>query len=596
MNAQVPSERTRLTLWWFPVAVLIIGATLTAIAAVAFAASSDARARMRFEGAVIDAQEDVGARLDAYVALLRGGSALFAVRSNVTRMEWHAFVDRLRLPEYYPGVQGIGFSSRMKADEVDSWIDRIRKDGATNFAIRPTGIRPEYHAIIFLEPLDQRNQAAIGYDMFSETTRRNAMERAWMTGNAAASGKVRLVQEIEGPEQAGFLIYLPIYQGGASPRGLEDRQDSLVGFVYSPFRADDFFAGIFGTFNPLQIALEVFDGSERKTAARLHISPSATQLRAESHRPRFEAIRTLEVAGGKWTLVYSSTKAFEETTFRWLTPMIAAVGLILTLVLFQFACKELRARTAVERSAAELEQKVNERTSQLSQTVTELEAFSYSISHDLRAPLRAIQGFSQILIGEVDGHGNLRPEAREYLKRITNAAARMDRLIQDVLNYSQVARSELTMGRVEMNPLVHEIIDSYPMLQPPAAKIEFVGTLPAVTGNEALLTQCVSNLLGNAVKFVAPGVEPHVRIWADSKSGSDYVRIYFRDNGLGIEREDQEKIFEIFQRLHRHYDGTGIGLSIVKKSVERMGGKVGLESEPGKGSTFWLDLKRAAQP
>ena len=131
------------------------------------------------------------------------------------------------------------------------------------------------------------------------------------------------------------------------------------------------------------------------------------------------------------------------------------------------------------------------------------------------------------------------------------------------------------------------------MFHPSAATIELKGSFPAVLANEAVLTQCFSNLLGNAVKFVAPGVRPRVEISSQSVASGRRARLFFKDNGIGIEPAAQGKIFGIFERLSNQYEGTGIGLAIVKKGVERMGGTVGLESAPGRGSTFWLELERA---
>ena len=165
----------------------------------------------------------------------------------------------------------------------------------------------------------------------------------------------------------------------------------------------------------------------------------------------------------------------------------------------------------------ELERRVAERTATLAETISDLEDFSHSITHDLRAPLRAIRSFAQILGEECLSCG--RPKAQEHIQRITSAAGRMDKLIQDVLQYSRLARSELRLGPVDVQALLRGIIETYPSFQPPQVEIQIEGTLPRVLGNEAALTQCFSNLLGNAIKFVAPGTRPKVRVWAEP-SGS----------------------------------------------------------------------------
>lgn len=237
-----------------------------------------------------------------------------------------------------------------------------------------------------------------------------------------------------------------------------------------------------------------------------------------------------------------------------------------------------------------LEQLVEERTAKLRETVGELEAFSYSIAHDMRAPLRAMQGFSQLLQEE---YGEQIGQGKDYLRRIAASASRLDALIQDVLNYSKIVRAELLLTPVNTEELMLEILESYPNLQTPNVDIELISPIPAVLANPAALTQVFSNLLGNAVKFVEHGRKPKVRVWAEPASNG-FIRIWFEDNGIGIPKEAQDRIFVMFQRLNPpgEYEGTGIGLTIVRKAVERMGGKVGLESGPERGTRFWIELKQ----
>ncbi len=241
------------------------------------------------------------------------------------------------------------------------------------------------------------------------------------------------------------------------------------------------------------------------------------------------------------------------------------------------------------RSREQLERMVEERTENLKASVAELEAFSYSISHDMRAPLRAMLGFSEILQEEYGPE--LDEQANRFLHRIRAASARMDHLIQDVLSFSRISRGELPMEPTDPLVLIRELIESYPNLRASQIGILLPQEMPLVLANSAALTQCVSNLLGNAVKFVEAGVKPVVRISAQVASGR--VKIWFKDNGVGIKEEDSRRIFEIFQRVDRSHEGTGIGLAIVKKAAERMGGTVGVESKPGQGASFWLDLQAA---
>jgi two-component system CheB/CheR fusion protein len=239
--------------------------------------------------------------------------------------------------------------------------------------------------------------------------------------------------------------------------------------------------------------------------------------------------------------------------------------------------------------AGELEGQVQARTGELRESIGELEAFSYSVSHDMRAPLRAMQGFAQLLLKNHEA--TLDARSVDQLRRINESAARLDALIGDVLTYSRLLRSEIVLQPVDLDELVRRVIATYPQLQA-NADIAIEGKLPAVLANEASLTQVVSNLLTNAVKFVAPGTEARVRVRAEEIEGD--VRLWIEDNGIGIDPRDHERIWTIFTRIGRakDYDGTGIGLAIVRKAIERMQGTIGLESALGQGSRFWFWLHK----
>lgn len=242
-----------------------------------------------------------------------------------------------------------------------------------------------------------------------------------------------------------------------------------------------------------------------------------------------------------------------------------------------------------KRAEAELELRVEERTARLKAALADLEAFSYTISHDLRAPLRSMRGYAEFL---VEDHGRaLDEEARGYLQKIVESGEHLDRMIRDVLTYTRVSKGLVPLETVELGSLLAGMLERYPHFTGENLRVELAPDLPKVRGNEALLTQCFSNLIGNALKFVPPERKPHVRIRAETREGR--ARVWVEDNGIGIAPEDRGRIFGIFERLHAAtaYEGTGIGLSIVRRAVEKMGGAIGVESERGEGSRFWIELE-----
>jgi PAS domain S-box-containing protein len=266
---------------------------------------------------------------------------------------------------------------------------------------------------------------------------------------------------------------------------------------------------------------------------------------------------------------------------------------------------EARIRVLVET----LEKRVEQRTDELNQANAQLlnvnrelkeaneqlEAFSYSVAHDLRAPLRSIQGFSDALAE--DYNDTLESTALNYLQRITKAAARLELLIDDLLSYSRLARMELPLSAVSLDRVIGEVMANLGVqLQETGAAVDVAPELPFVRANKAACMQIFQNLMSNAVKFARPGVQPSIRIWAETWHAgygeTTFARIWIEDNGIGIPREQLQRIFKPFERLHgmSEYPGSGIGLAVVDKTVRRMGGRCGVESEVNAGSRFWVEL------
>jgi signal transduction histidine kinase len=286
----------------------------------------------------------------------------------------------------------------------------------------------------------------------------------------------------------------------------------------------------------------------------------------------------------------------------WLEQPIEPSALVAAVrVVFHTQRRQTQRRTRTPRPAdasanavQALELRVQELLAQLKETSEQMDAFTYSVSHDLRAPLRAIRGFAQAL---VEDYGRLLDTTgRDYLKRMEEGAERLDLLIQDVLQLSRLGRSQISFGPVELDACLDRALQPLQdQILAANARIEIHQPLPVVVAHDPTLQQVLRQLVSNAVKFVEPSVQPHVRIWSTPSGGN--VRLWIADNGIGIAPAYHQRIFGVFERLHSTdaYPGTGIGLAIVSKAMARLGGRVGLASAPKTGSQFWIELPAAIQ-
>lgn len=259
--------------------------------------------------------------------------------------------------------------------------------------------------------------------------------------------------------------------------------------------------------------------------------------------------------------------------------------------LISYLAGRLHQRSAdLEAEQKRLEATVTERTEHLERALKDMEAFSYSVSHDLRAPMRSILGYAEVLIEE--HAASLRPDARGHLERIRVAATRLDQLTTELLALAKVSGTKIETRAIALREAVGGVVESSARWGSADVSITYEGCQHTVLGNHTLLNQVVQNLLENAVKFVAPDVKPRIRLW--SEAHGNVVRLWIVDNGIGIAPADQQRLFHLLERApNQGYHGTGIGLAIVERAVAKMEGRVGVESELGNGSRFWIELARA---
>lgn len=286
-------------------------------------------------------------RMQDHVRVLDGGAGLFAASEQVSRREWHDYLQALRLETTRPAILGVGFALMVDPAERARHEAQIRAEGFPAYSIHPSGDRPVFSAVIYLEPLSADNRLALGYDMFSEPVRREAMMRARDTGEPAMSGKVILVQGGKHANQPGFLIYRPIYRNGAPVDSLEARRAALVGFVYTPFRAQDVIGHIFKS-SIADVELEVFDGPGRPENLLYRSEPRPREAR---HVKDLEAV----IAGHPWLLRIRSSTEFEALTQTAPPPLMLLGGMTFSLMLFALIYMQGLHTRRMEATARELE-------------------------------------------------------------------------------------------------------------------------------------------------------------------------------------------------------------------------------------------------
>jgi signal transduction histidine kinase/ActR/RegA family two-component response regulator len=562
--------------------VLAAGLALTALVVSVLFVSAREHDRATFAANARTAQDAVVARIETSIALLRGAAGLFASQQEQVTVEgFRAYMARVALREQYPGILGIGFSRRLAPGEVDAFVASARAQGHAGFRVWPAEPRDEVHAIAFLEPTDERNRAALGYDMATNPVRRAAMDRARDTGRAAASGIVELVQEIDVRKQPGFLLYLPVYRGGATPASVDERRAQLFGFAYAPIRIGDFLSTAFQREQAPGLTFVVrHGGADDAPVIYEHEAADA------GDGPRFMLRTSADVAGQPWLFEFRSADTLAGSFA--VPGLVGAAGVALSVALAALLWRGARARAAIE--AAFAREQAARAQFELASRIKD--DFLATLSHEMRTPLSAIVGWAAVLrmggLAEADRIAGI--------EAIDRNAKAQSRLIEDLLDMNRVMTGKLglKLQRIDVATVVEEAIDAVlPSAQ--AKGVAFVRRDPSapllVRADPARLRQVIWNLLTNAVKFTPRGGEVRVTL----EAAGDRARIVVADTGEGIHADFLPHVFDRFAQadstMTRHHGGLGLGLAIVRELVALHGGEVSASSPgPDQGSTFVVEL------
>jgi signal transduction histidine kinase len=465
--------------------------------------------------------------------------------------------------------------------------------------------RPEYVVVSYIEPR-AGNEQALGYDASSDPARFDALQRARDSGWAIATGRLTLVQEAG--RRFGLLIFQPIYSHGPPPSTVEERRQRLLGYATGVFRLGDMIEASLQGAERNGITLRIEDEEAPAGQRLLYNSQGETDPtldHAAGNNPsRMHWDTTIELADRRWALRLAPTLGYlaaRQSLQPWMvlvggllfTSLLGAFLLIVTgrSVLIEHVVAERTAElsqtnAALAREIADreqAEQALRQTAAELAQSNAELAQFAYVASHDLQEPLRAVTGCVQLL--QQRYCDQLNAPAHELIAHAVTGAIRMHTLIHDLLAYSRVGTRGESLQLTDCAAVLNEVLANLEISICESGAVVTAAPLPTVMVDPAQLRQVFQNLIGNALKFRGEA-PPRIHIGAEHEGGEWVFAVC--DNGIGIHPQYFERIFQVFQRLHtqRKYEGSGIGLAICKKIVERHSGRIWVTSEPGKGATF----------
>jgi signal transduction histidine kinase len=595
------------------VAVPLVGAFALAVGVFVYTSGQEReRQQLTFERQAESIAYILDGHFDRYLEVLRSIARFYASSREVQRAEFHTFVHGALA--HQPGIQALSWDRHVPDTLREAFEEAVRQEGGADFQISEQDAqgqmvratrRPEYVVVSYIEP-HAGNEKALGYDAASDPVRLEALQRARDSGRAIATGRLMLVQETG--RQFGLLIFQPIYSHGPPPTTVEERRQRLRGYATGAFRIGDMIEVPLSAAERNGIMLRIEDEAAPAGQRLLYDSQGETGptlYDAFGHTPsRMHWDTTLELADRRWTLRLAPTFGYLAARQSLQPWMVLIGGLLFTSLLGAFLLFVTGRSVLVEQVVAErtaelsqtnaalahqiaereqAERALRQTAAELAQSNAELAQFAYVASHDLQEPLRAVAGGVQLL--QQRYRDQLDGRAHELIAHAVAGAARMHTLIQDLLEYSRVGIRGESLQPTDCAVVLKDALANLEVSIRESGAVITAVPLPSVMADPAQLQQVFQNLIGNALKFRGEA-PPYVRIGVERQDGAWVFAVC--DNGIGIHPQYFERIFQVFQRLHtrRKYDGSGIGLAICKKIVERHGGRIWVTSEPGKGATF----------
>ena len=487
-----------------------------------------------------------------YEQVLVGAQGLFAASNIVDLSEWSSYVEVHDIETNYPGLQGVGYVEHTLHEDRAKLIADMKNYGSDTYDIKPAGDRDEYYPVLYLEPLDLRNQQAIGYDIYFEQTRRDTVNTLIETGSTTVTGKITLVQEIDDDVQNGFLMLDPIYSN--------ENPDILQGIVYTVFRINDFIENTINGNSFEHLKLKIYDGDVSDESLFFN-SDDISEHKFED--ADFSKSIPISIGNRNWIFVYEGAENFSsmDTAVLFAIPMVGFSMSLLLFYIFRIIAKNLKlSQEAID----------NEK-------LTAIGTMASRMSHDLKNPLTVIKSSLELL--QMNLGSNLDEKSKKFITRIEDSSELIASIISDVLEFAK--SSELHKEKVSIKTLLENVISNIDV----SHKIQI--NLPknniSINCDKSKITSVFSNLITNSIQ----SIEHEGIITISVEANSENTIISIVDSGVGI---PVDKITQIFKPLFTtKTSGTGLGLGICKNIVEQHGGEISVHNNP---TTFTLKLPK----
>lgn len=526
-----------------------------------------------------DIQRELDARVSTYQDTLRAAAGLLGASDTVNRAEWRQFLAGFELKDRYPGIQSIGYTKVLAPSEVAANVASVRAEGFANYTIKPEGNRDIYTAVQYLEPFEGVNIEILGIDMFSDPTRRAAMELARDTGEPVLTSKVVLGRDA-GKPQPSFIMFVPVYKRGTTSVTEQQRRANTDGYVFAPFRTRELFGSIFSDLDT-NYGLKIYDGQLPSEDALLYESPSFKTVSAE---PESETrIAQTKINNATWTLAINEHPNIIAARDRNRPETILWIGLIFSVLVGGLIYLLLQSRT---RALADKDEQT------IQDAKDELLALA---SHQLRTPATGVKQYVGMLREGYGGKMNL--TQKKLLEKAYESNERQLNTINEMLFIARADAGEIKLNpeSVNITQMINDVVSEHTETisqRRHKLKTDFLSHAVILNADRKYLRMAIENIFNNATKYTPDGGSISVTLHEEP----DNIEIAISDTGVGVDKKDYPLLFRKFSRIPNELtskvSGSGIGLYLAKQVVDAHGGTIQFTSEPGAGSKFLIILPR----